>query len=111
MAVHMAERFKYPAVQAEITRLVRSEPKAVIGVAEALHFLLGDKLEAASRPALKVSSRHVDCAGIPADYISGYPFGRLFLLSPRWSSSSRDTATIRSFSNTPCACWSSTLSI
>jgi phosphatidylinositol 4-kinase len=56
----MAERFKYPSVQAEITRLVRGEPKAVIGVPEALHFLLGDKLEAASRPALKVSSRQVN---------------------------------------------------
>lgn len=55
MAVHMGERFKNAGVQAELTRLVRNDPKAVIGVPEALHFLLGEKLEAASRPALKVS--------------------------------------------------------
>jgi phosphatidylinositol 4-kinase len=55
MTVHMGERFKYPAVQTEITRLVRANPKAVIGVPEALHFLLGDKLETASRRALQVS--------------------------------------------------------
>lgn len=54
MAVHMGERFKHIPVQAEITRLIRKDPKEVIEVAEALHFLLGDKLEAASKPALRV---------------------------------------------------------
>lgn len=54
MAIHMGERFKYTVVQAEITRLVRADPKAVIGVPEALHFLLGDRLENASRRALQV---------------------------------------------------------
>jgi phosphatidylinositol 4-kinase len=55
MAIHMGERFKHAPVQTELTKLVRNDPKVVLGVAEALHFLLGDKLEAASRPALKVS--------------------------------------------------------
>lgn len=55
MAVHMGERFKHAPVQTEITKLVRSEPKRVIHVAEALHFLLGDRIEPASRSALKVS--------------------------------------------------------
>ncbi|WVR07656.1 hypothetical protein IAU60_004698 [Kwoniella sp. DSM 27419] len=53
MAVHMGERFKLATVQAEISRLVKSDPKAVVGIPEALHFLLGDKLENDARPALK----------------------------------------------------------
>lgn len=54
MAVHMGERFKYPAVQHELTRLVRSDPKAVIGVSEAIFYLLGEKFDPASRRALQV---------------------------------------------------------
>jgi phosphatidylinositol 4-kinase len=50
----MGERFKYPAVQHELTRLVRSDPKAVIGVSEAIFYLLGDKFDPASRRALQV---------------------------------------------------------
>jgi phosphatidylinositol 4-kinase len=55
MAVHMAERFKQLPVQTELSRLVRADPKAVIDVAEALHFLLGDRLDTESRSLLKVS--------------------------------------------------------
>ena len=51
----MGERFKIPQVQAEIARLVRSHPRAVIDVPEALHFLLGNQLETSAIPALKVS--------------------------------------------------------
>lgn len=54
MAVHLGERFKIPAVQSELTRLVRSDPKAAIAVPEALHFLLADKFDPASRRALQV---------------------------------------------------------
>lgn len=54
MAIHMGERFKVPAVQQELTRLIRSDPKAAIAVPEALHFLLGDKFDPASRKALQV---------------------------------------------------------
>ncbi|KAK4686496.1 phosphatidylinositol 4-kinase A, partial [Tremellales sp. Uapishka_1] len=53
MTVHMGERFQHLSVQLEITRLVQIEPKAVVDVPEALHFLLGDKLEAASRKGLQ----------------------------------------------------------
>lgn len=56
MAVHMGERFKYSTIQTELSRLVRADPKAVIDVAEALHFLLGDKLEPGARSALRVTS-------------------------------------------------------
>lgn len=55
MAIHMGERFKHDPVQREITRLVRIEPKRVVDVPEALHYLLGERLEQASKPALKVS--------------------------------------------------------
>lgn len=57
MAVHMGERFKLQNVQSEISRLVRSEPKAVVDVPEGLHFLLGDRLDATSRGLLKVGRR------------------------------------------------------
>jgi phosphatidylinositol 4-kinase len=54
-AVHMGERFKIPQVQVELARLIKSHPRAVIDVPEALHFLLGDQLETSAVPALKVS--------------------------------------------------------
>ena len=57
MALHMGERFKYPLIQVEITRLVRSDPKAVMDVHEALHFLLGDRLDAGNKGLLKVRVR------------------------------------------------------
>ncbi|OCF44647.1 phosphatidylinositol 4-kinase [Kwoniella heveanensis CBS 569] len=53
MAIHMGERFKNAPVQAEISRRVKTDPGAVIDVPEALHFLLGDKLENDARQALK----------------------------------------------------------
>jgi phosphatidylinositol 4-kinase len=54
VAVHMGERFKNPTVKREITRLVRSEPKKVVNVAEALPFVLGDRVERGAEVALKV---------------------------------------------------------
>ena len=56
MAVHMGERFKQPAVQNEISRLVRANPKAVVDVPEALHYLLGGQLTQGNMPSLRVSS-------------------------------------------------------
>jgi phosphatidylinositol 4-kinase len=53
MTIHMGERFKYPSVQSEISRLVRTDPKAVIDVPEALHFLLGDRLDAGAKKGLQ----------------------------------------------------------
>lgn len=49
----MGERFKLPLVQTEITRMVRADPKSVIDTAEALHFLLGDRLDISSQGLLK----------------------------------------------------------
>ncbi|KAI0362486.1 atypical/PIKK/PI4K protein kinase [Trametes cingulata] len=45
IAVYFAERFNYPAVQAEVGRLVRSNTADVLDVPEALHFLVGDRLD------------------------------------------------------------------
>lgn len=56
MAVHMGERFKVPAVHQELTRLVRSDPKAAITVPEALQYLLADKFNPESRKAMQVSA-------------------------------------------------------
>ncbi|KAL1412783.1 Phosphatidylinositol 4-kinase stt4 [Vanrija albida] len=53
VAVQMGERFKQVQVHSEITRLVRSNPRRVLGVPEALNFLLGDKLETTSRSLLQ----------------------------------------------------------
>jgi phosphatidylinositol 4-kinase len=40
IAIHLTERFKSPLIRNEVVRLVRSSPKDVLGVAEAVHFLL-----------------------------------------------------------------------
>ncbi|CDO73608.1 hypothetical protein BN946_scf185014.g78 [Trametes cinnabarina] len=45
ITVYFAERFNYPVVQAEVGRLVRSSTPDVLDVPEALHFLVGDKLD------------------------------------------------------------------
>lgn len=55
IAVHMGERFKEPAVHAEITRLVKISPKAVVDVPEALQYLLGLELQRDALPAIRVS--------------------------------------------------------
>lgn len=59
IAVHMGERFKEPAVLAEITRLVKLLPQAVVDVPEALQYLLGLELQRDALPAMRVS-RFVD---------------------------------------------------
>ncbi|RXK35906.1 phosphatidylinositol 4-kinase [Tremella mesenterica] len=53
MAVHMGERFKHLTVQNELVRLVRSNPKSVMNVPEALHYLLGDRLDSGVQAALQ----------------------------------------------------------
>lgn len=57
IAVHMCERFNVPAIQNEVTRLVRSSTRDVLDVPEALYFLIGDKLDPNIRRDLKVCSR------------------------------------------------------
>jgi phosphatidylinositol 4-kinase len=60
----MGERFKIPQVQAELARLIKSHPRAVIDVPEALHYLLGEHLETSAIPALKVSSTSQNSAAL-----------------------------------------------
>lgn len=43
-AVHMVERFKQAQIEAEVIRLIRSDPKAVLDVPEAAALLLGGQL-------------------------------------------------------------------
>ncbi|CAE6500527.1 unnamed protein product [Rhizoctonia solani] len=43
IATHMAERFKRPVVEGELTKLVRSDPTAALHVPEAIKFFIGDR--------------------------------------------------------------------
>ncbi|KAG8764613.1 phosphatidylinositol-4- kinase [Ceratobasidium sp. 428] len=43
IAVHMTERFKRPAVENELTRLVRADPGSALHVPEAVKFFIGDR--------------------------------------------------------------------
>lgn len=51
----MGERFKIPAVQMEIARLVKLSPKSVVDVPEALQYLLGLELQRDALSAIRVS--------------------------------------------------------
>lgn len=53
IAVFLTERCKYPVIQNEVGRLVRSNTRDVLDVPEALRFLLGD---ISARRDLKVNS-------------------------------------------------------
>jgi phosphatidylinositol 4-kinase A len=54
IAVYIAERFKSPGVQSEVGKLVRSSTPDVLDTPEALHFLVGDRLDLNVRRDLKV---------------------------------------------------------
>jgi phosphatidylinositol 4-kinase len=43
IATHMAERFKRPVVEGELTRLVRADPSSALHVPEAVKFFIGDR--------------------------------------------------------------------
>ncbi|CAE6400878.1 unnamed protein product, partial [Rhizoctonia solani] len=43
IATHMAERFKRPVVENELTKLVRSDPSAALHIPEAVKFFIGDR--------------------------------------------------------------------
>jgi len=45
IVVHLPERFKLPLIRHEVSRLVRSSPKQVLHVCEAVHFLLGENFD------------------------------------------------------------------
>lgn len=51
----MSERFHVAIVQNEVTRLVRSNTREVLDCAEALRFLIGDKLDVNMKRDIKVS--------------------------------------------------------
>lgn len=54
IAIHLMERFSVPALESEVTRLVRSNPLACVDVPGALNFLVGDRLDPAVRRDLRV---------------------------------------------------------
>lgn len=56
VAISMAERFHSPAVQNEVTRLVRSNTRDVLDVPEALHSLVGEWMGTQVKRDLKVRS-------------------------------------------------------
>ncbi|XP_006457944.1 hypothetical protein AGABI2DRAFT_64231 [Agaricus bisporus var. bisporus H97] len=53
IAVFLTERFKSPFARNEVGRLVRSSPKDVLGVPEAVFFLLGDRFDTSVRRDLR----------------------------------------------------------
>lgn len=56
IAINMSERFHVAIVQNEVTRLVRSNTREVLDCAEALRFLIGDKLDVNMKRDIKVSA-------------------------------------------------------
>jgi len=56
IAIYLTERFSVPALESEVTRLVRSNPLACVDVPGALNFLVGDRLDPNVRRDLRVSS-------------------------------------------------------
>ena len=58
IAVYMSERFNAPALHGEVTRLVRSNTRDILDVAEALPFLIGDKLDGNVQRDLKVDMNY-----------------------------------------------------
>lgn len=56
IAIYLTERFSVPALESEVTRLVRSNPLACVDVPDALNFLVGDKLDPNVRRDLRVRS-------------------------------------------------------
>jgi len=56
IAIYLTERFSVPALESEVTRLVRSNPLACVDVPDALNFLVGDRLDPTVRRDLRVRS-------------------------------------------------------
>lgn len=55
----MPERFKSLAVRNEVSKIIRSNPRDVLDIPEALAFLLGDRVDPTIRRDLKVRNKHV----------------------------------------------------
>lgn len=54
IAVSLTERFNIPIIHIEVGKLVRSNIRDVLGVPEALRFLVGERLDSSLRRDLKV---------------------------------------------------------
>jgi len=64
IAIYLTERFSVPALESEVTRLVRSNPLACVDVPDALNFLVGDRLDPNVRRDLRVRSGFTYLLGI-----------------------------------------------
>jgi phosphatidylinositol 4-kinase len=49
LAVNFVERFKHPVVAREVSNLVRSRPREVLHIPEAVEFLVGDRFDGIRR--------------------------------------------------------------
>ena len=54
IVVYLPERFHNPALASEVTRLIRSSTRDVLDIPEALHYLIGERLDAGVQRDLKV---------------------------------------------------------
>jgi phosphatidylinositol 4-kinase len=54
IAVHLSDRFKHPVIDAEVGKWVRSNTRCVVGVPDALKYLVGDQLDSSVHRDLKV---------------------------------------------------------
>ena len=87
IVIHLPERFKLPLVRNEVSRLVRSSPKDVLHVCEAVHFLLGESFDPIVRRDHKVdgqenrfSCSYSDIITVSSSVASGAPHHRDHLL-------------------------------
>ncbi|KAF8529176.1 hypothetical protein BU17DRAFT_73353 [Hysterangium stoloniferum] len=53
IAIHLSDRFKHPVIDAEVGKWVRSNTRTVVGVPDALRYLIGDRLNSNVRRDLK----------------------------------------------------------
>ena len=107
IAIHLTKRFSVPALESEVTRLVRSNPLACIDVPGALNLLVGDRLDSNVRRDLKVRSNLIYQRDILALISTSYcgPWSHRL---PRYPSSNVDTAAIHSSCNMHTVHWNNT---
>jgi len=87
IVVHLPERFKLPLIRHEVSRLVRSSPKKVLHVCEAVHISLGENVDPTVRRDHKVDSQANHFSNfysfiitVPSSLASGSPHHRDHLL-------------------------------
>jgi len=102
IAIHLTERFSAPALENEVTRLVRSKPLAYIDVPDALKFSIGDGLDPAFRRDLRVRiPSHIP---IVLAHVRLAPLA-VILNSTDYRHLNIDTATIHSSCTMRTVCW------